>query len=136
MLKKYLWIIPIILYVIIISIFYPVRASERSDAFEKQVFFIIVDHGYAKAASMCGLRSDYWWESLNTGVILYIQQEAAAYNSQLSPVEKANSQKRIEEIENTATNGAFKNHCSALQEHQEIMQRLDKLQYTLTGGYH
>lgn len=111
----------------------PVKASELSDAFEKEMFPIVADHGYAKAASMCGLRSAYWWDTLNTGIILYIQRKA--HDSKMSDADKADAQKQIDSIENATIDLAFKNNCSALT-NSPIMKRLDQLQYTITGGYH
>lgn len=107
-------------------------ASPLSDQFSKSIALEVIDYGYAKAASMCGLRSGYWWETLNRGFLDYFYTQS--FQFKLTDADRRAAQKNVNELAAYATNKAFDHDCEALV-NGPILRRLDQVQDSLVGGY-
>ena len=87
--------------------------------------------GYAKTARMCQLRSEQWLNNILLGEGMYINRQADVYN--LSDDERD----KFESDMKPYSSGRFpmRDVCAKLL-NSATMDRLDKIEDLLTGGYH
>lgn len=112
----------------------PVIASPASDAFANSIALEAIDWGYAMAAARCNIRSDYWWETLNRGFLDYFYMQYT--QAKLSNADAKEAEVTIRQLAAYATKKAAGDHsdCAPII-NGPIMQRLDQVQSTMTGGY-
>ncbi len=109
-------------------------ATPKADEFSKSIALEAIDWGYARAASMCHIRSNYWWETLNQGFMDYFY--TSGNRVKLSDEDARDAQKNVMELSTYATKKAQGDRldCAPIV-NGPIMHRLDQLQDTITGGY-
>lgn len=112
----------------------PAKASPASDAFSKAIALEVMDYGYARAANECGLRSNFWWETLNRGFQDYFYMQSFQYK--LTDEDRSLAQQNVNELAAYATKKAQGPHYDCVDlVNNPIMQRLDQVQSVMTGGY-
>lgn len=109
----------------------PSHASPSADALEKAVKPFLLEHAYAKLASMCALRSEYWWESLDRSLSNHMAALAESMNA--SDEDRHSVTNVIVEMEASI---AQPNRCRELLENPNFLIVLDRMQSQVTGGYH
>lgn len=132
--RRTVWIVTIAWALLVsFAVLRPAHASPLSDQFSKSIALEVIDYGYARAASQCHLRSDWWWETMNRGFMDYIYEES--FKFKLTDEDRSAAQQNVNELARYATDQAFgKGDCAALV-NGPIMKRLDEIQGMLTGGY-
>lgn len=110
------------------------KASPASNTFSKAIALEVIDYGYARAASECHLRSNYWWETLNRAFLDYFYMQSFKFN--LTDADREEAQKNVNELAAYATKQAQGPlyDCAALV-NGPILKRLDQVQDEITGGY-
>jgi len=116
------------------GLFGSAKASPASDEFSKSIALEVMDYGYARAASECHLRSNYWWETLNRGFLDYFYTQS--FKFKLTDADREAAQKNVNELAAYATKQAQgpRYDCADLL-HGPILKRLDQVQDEITGGY-
>lgn len=85
----------------------------------------------------CGLRSDYWVDSIINGVQATGQHELRKFRLNDDEISAASHFRAIiyNRIMQRSRSNGIRKTCSMLV-NSDILKNMDKLQYQLTGGYH
>lgn len=99
--------------------------------YEAQTTSLYIQSGQAEVAGMCGIRSNGWVTNIGTNVAIAVQQMAQQMG--IDPGQASAIQKRA--YANSRPRNPTAASCQAMV-NSDLMTKLDRLQFSLSGGYH